>query len=410
MLTWTSANAAACTASGAWTGSQTTAGSSTVSQPAAGKYTYTLSCTGAGGNVSSAATLTVVTSAGAMPFGLYVGNPNGNDAAAMSQFRSDWDASVGQLKQVPQFFGTFTDYGQDWSQWPSNAAWFAWSFNQSGRVAGMKPVIGIKLATNAYWNRQADAFREIIAGQHDQVYRDVVAAWRDAGYLELRFRISYEFDGNFMPDNFGSDAAMLELWRRAFAHVADVMHAVPGVKVLVVWNPADINWAGNPVADAYPGDAYVDVIASDLYSALYPLSLHDWSGGPDAATPAAWALNPANRIHFWDHPGASEWSNDSSGWGLVQGLALALAHHKPFALGETGVGSTDAKTGPADDPQMPAYLRARLSDFVAQGGVIDHVIIWDYDAGDGKWRFTGVPAKAATAAAWTAFVDPAGGP
>ena len=344
-----------------------------------------------------------------MPVGLYVGNPNGNDTGLMAKFQSDWDASVRQLRQQPQFFGTFSDFTQDWSQWGANAGWTAWSFNNSGRVAGLKPVIGIKLSTGAYWGHQADAFREIIAGQHDQVYRDVVAGWRDHGFTELRFRISYEFDGNFMPDNFGSDAATLALWRQAFAHVADVMHAVPGVRVMVVWNPADINWSPNSIADAYPGDRYVDVIASDLYSSLYPLSLRDWSGGPDAATPAAWAQSAVNRAHFWDYPGATQWNTYGSGWGLVQALAFAQAHNKPFGLGETGVGGDNVKNGLADDPQFPAYLKTRFTAFVAQGGVLDHVVIWDFNAGDGNWRFSGVPAKAATAAAWAAFVAPLAG-
>ncbi|MBB4152259.1 hypothetical protein GGQ80_000135 [Sphingomonas jinjuensis] len=344
--------------------------------------------------------------AGWMPYGLYVGNPNGNDGNAMAWFQSQWDASVKQLQRQPQFFGTFTDYSQDWSQWKSNAGWFAWSFNQSQRVAGMKPVIGIKLSTNAYWNRQADAFREIIAGQHDQTYRDVVTAWRDAGYSELRLRISYEFNGNFMPDNFGNTPEMLDLWKRAFAHVADVMHAVPNVKVLVVWNPTNINWAGNSIAGAYPGDQYVDVIASDVYSTMYPLSLRDWSTNRDAANLTEWMANSANRIHYWDHPGATQWTTDGAGWGMVQALDFALAHRKPFGISETGVGGDNIKTGLSDDPEFPAYLRNRLAGFVDKGGTIDHVIIWDYNASDGAWRFTGVADKTKTAAAWTAFLAP----
>ncbi|RZK27485.1 MAG: hypothetical protein EOO61_23380 [Hymenobacter sp.] len=149
-----------------------------------------------------------------IPFGLYVGNPDGNNTSAMTQFQSRWDASLHQLGRAPKFFGTFTDFGKNWSDWSSNAAWTAWSYNRSGRSSGLKPVIGIKLATNAYWGRQTEAFEEIINGKHDQTYRDVVTAWRDAGYTELRFRISYEFNGYFMPDNFGNDARTLDLWRR----------------------------------------------------------------------------------------------------------------------------------------------------------------------------------------------------
>lgn len=403
-LSWNAVEATACTAADAWSGSRPATGSLSAAPAAAGTHRYTLSCTGPGGTASAAATLTV-RGGWSPPYGLYVGNPHGNDAAAMARFQSDWDASVRQLGRAPQFFGTFTDFSKDWADWKANASWFAWSFNKSQRVKDMKPVIGIKLSTNAYWNRQRDAFREIIAGTRDQVYRDVVTAWRDEGFTELRFRISYEFNGSFMPDNFGNTAETLDLWKRAFAHVADVMHAVPGVKVLVVWNPANINWSGNSVAAAYPGDRYVDVIASDFYSPLYPLGLNDWSGGPRAANIVEWARNPANRIHFWDYPGATEWTKPGNGWGMVQALDFALARRKPFGIGETGVGGeASGKTGPADDPEMPAYLRTRLADFVAKGGSVDHVVIWDYDASDGKWRFTGVPGKAATAAAWTAFV------
>jgi len=412
-LTWTTTGATACTGSGAWSGNQPTFGSITVLGTAAGNATYTLSCTGVGGNSTGSVTLPIPAPASTAeagganwlpPYGLYVGNPNGNDAAAMGRFQADWDASVRQLQRQPQFFGTFTDFSQDWSQWSSNASWFAWSFNKSGRVSQMKPVIGIKLSTNAYWNRQNDAFREIISGKRDEVYRKVVAEWRDKGFTELRFRISYEFNGNFMPDNFGNNAETLDLWKKAFAHVADIMHAVPGVKVLVVWNPASINWSGNSVPGAYPGDEYVDVIASDLYSSVYPLSLKNWGGTGDAANLTEWIKRAANRIQFWDYPGSTQWTPVGNGWGLKQALDFAKAHDKPFALGETGVGGDNVKTGPSDDPEFPNYLRARLSEYVAAGGTVDHVILWDYNANDGKWRFTGVPGKEATAAAWTSFV------
>ncbi|RZK27486.1 MAG: hypothetical protein EOO61_23385 [Hymenobacter sp.] len=170
-------------------------------------------------------------------------------------------------------------------------------------------------------------------------------------------------------------------------------------------NPVNINQSGNSVASSYPGDRYVDIIASDIYSVLYPFGFYDWSSGTTATTFANWAKNPVNRVHFWDHPGATQWSVDGNGWGLVQALEFAASHKKPFALSETGVGGDNVNNGLADDPEFPAYLKTRLNDFVTKGGVVDHVIIWDYDASDGTWRFTNVPQKAATAAAWTAFVN-----
>ncbi len=60
-LTWSAADATACTASGAWSGPQATSGTLTIIPSAAGSLSYSLSCTGAGGASNRAATLTVRT-------------------------------------------------------------------------------------------------------------------------------------------------------------------------------------------------------------------------------------------------------------------------------------------------------------------------------------------------------------
>ena len=51
-LTWSSSNASACQASGAWSGSVATAGTRLVTPSAAGTFTYTLSCDGVAGSES----------------------------------------------------------------------------------------------------------------------------------------------------------------------------------------------------------------------------------------------------------------------------------------------------------------------------------------------------------------------
>ena len=59
-LNWTSANATSCTASGGWSGSKATSGNQTFTNLTA-TTNYTLQCTGAGGNVSRTAQVTVTT-------------------------------------------------------------------------------------------------------------------------------------------------------------------------------------------------------------------------------------------------------------------------------------------------------------------------------------------------------------
>lgn len=57
-LTWSSTNATSCTASGGWSGTKATSGSTSVSPTET--VTYTLTCTGPGGTASDDATVTVI--------------------------------------------------------------------------------------------------------------------------------------------------------------------------------------------------------------------------------------------------------------------------------------------------------------------------------------------------------------
>lgn len=58
-LTWSSANATSCTASGSWRGTKATTGSEAVTTSVAGEANYVLTCSGAGGNANATATVSV---------------------------------------------------------------------------------------------------------------------------------------------------------------------------------------------------------------------------------------------------------------------------------------------------------------------------------------------------------------
>lgn len=58
-LSWSSANATSCTASGDWVGTYPTSGSQTIAPTSAGSYTYNMTCTGSGGSATASSTLSV---------------------------------------------------------------------------------------------------------------------------------------------------------------------------------------------------------------------------------------------------------------------------------------------------------------------------------------------------------------
>jgi len=62
VLTWSSTNATACSASGAWTGSENLSGSESTG-PLKASSTYTLTCTGVGGSSAQTVTVAVTTAA-----------------------------------------------------------------------------------------------------------------------------------------------------------------------------------------------------------------------------------------------------------------------------------------------------------------------------------------------------------
>ena len=59
-LSWTSTNAASCTASGSWSGAQLTNGSQAYSNVAAGTYSYTIACTNPSGTATDSVTVNVL--------------------------------------------------------------------------------------------------------------------------------------------------------------------------------------------------------------------------------------------------------------------------------------------------------------------------------------------------------------
>ena len=314
-----------------------------------------------------------------IPLGVYAGSPNGNDPAAESAFDSTVNDFSSTIGQKPQFIDTFADFSGSWSNMVTSAAWNAWSQSRSPTVQNLTPVVAVGLGTKS--DNGPGTLQQIAAGAHDDTYRGIVQAYRDAGYKTIDLRIGWEMNGNFMPWSMGNTTDSVNQWKAAFAHVADVVHGVSGIKVNTVWNPNLANNNQIDVSTAYPGDDKVDIVALDIYSKTYKYD------------------SSVSDSQYYNNPSASQYHPDGtspSQWGLAQTIALASAHGKPVGIGETGVGVGDSTA-------LPGTIAA---DFSAPGAPpLAFVNVWDVTTGEGDWQFTGGHDPAAGQAWAAAFAS-----
>ena len=169
-----------------------------------------------------------------IPFGIYIGTPNGNDASAEAAFSNTYNSITSTVGQTSNVYGCVYRLLRQ--------------LGEHGRERGMgcvvagpvtrcqaTPVVAVGLGTK--WDNGAGTLQQIAAGAHDDTYRAIVQGYKDAGYNTIDMRIGWEMNGNYMPWSMGNTADSVSLWRAAFAHVADVVHSVSGIKVNTVWIP-----------------------------------------------------------------------------------------------------------------------------------------------------------------------------
>jgi len=310
-----------------------------------------------------------------LPLGIYIGNPNGNDTSAQAAFDNTFNSFSSTVGQTPQFMDTFVDFSGSWSNMVASAGWNAWSQAKSPITHGLTPVIGVGLGTK--WDNGPGTLQQIAAGAHDDTYRGIVQGYKDAGYTTIDMRIGWEMNGNYMPWSMGNTTESVGLWRAAFAHVADVVHSVSGIKVNTVWNPNSANNNQIDVALSYPGDNKVDIIGLDTYSPTYKYD------------------SSVSNFQYYNYPSASQYhptGTDPAQWGLAQTIAMAKAHGKPVGIGETGIAV-------GDNTDLAGTIAA---DFSAPGAPqLAFVNVWDVTTGEGDWQFTNGHNPAA-ASAWRA--------
>ncbi len=235
--------------------------------------------------------------------------PATSTAATTSPFTAY--ISVGDPSQVTalgQRIGTHiaigSDYLSDKSWTDINDSWNIanWAGTGYRMVWGvpMLPVSGATLATGA-------------TGAYDQYFvavaKDLVAHGQGNSVL----RLGWEFNQKSYPwYAAGQASSFVAYWR----HVVTAMRGVSGAAFSFEWNPAMGDNGGGDKAMGdfsayYPGDAYVDVVAMDVYD-----------------------------INWNYYPGEGpEFSGiQSRTWGLNWLASFAGQHAKPLAIAEFGLG------------------------------------------------------------------------
>ena len=332
--------------------------------------------------------------------GAYLGNPNGSDSSAEATFESTAQSFKDSMGTPATLIDAYVDKTQPVSSWASNASWQAWSNSVSPVAKSMIPVVGLPMISVAGGAPTPDQqFQAFASGQYDYAVQGVLQAWSGAGFKKLIFRVGWEM--NIGGDTYAGDDSQSQAdWVSAFKHIYTVLHQAAdaaGVSVQVVWNPGVTNYS-NALAtqNMYPGDASVDIIGADMYGGMFPFSdgsgtqYHDWVTGGEDDSLSAFIAKAGNRVHYWNFPAATEWSNDGSNGhsqNLTSLMEFAVAHNKPFALPEVGAGSSEPGNDISDDGTFPRWLGTKLKAASDNGLNIAFVCVWDMNA-EGNYQFS----------------------
>lgn len=186
------------------------------------------------------------------------------------------------------------------------------------------------------------------------------------GFRYSVIRLGPEMNGTWYLDSIGSSPTQWHQWATCYAQIVSAMRSVPGEDFLFDWN-VNAGYLPIPLADYYPGNAYVNIVGVDAYDTA-----------PSASLPP---------------PSPSRWrALSSEPLGLLSVARFAAVHGKPLSIPEWG---TQANVG--DDGLYVAEM-ARL--------ILTHDVAYQswFDSGsDGVLPLTSSAAPRSLAAYVAAF-------
>jgi hypothetical protein len=232
------------------------------------------------------------------PLGIYIGYENTSGVSSLG------DA----IGQQPSYAMDYLD-GTSWSSMESSAANEAAAWSSSGRSMTfsipMLPNSGATLADGA-------------AGDYNAYFQTIAQGLVANNEASSILRIGWEFNGNWYTwaANSSNASDFIAFWQQ----IVNSMRAVSGANFTFEWCPTLGDQGVGNLANYYPGNAYVDFVAADVYD-------QTWS----------------------NYPGASEEFSDleTETYGLNWLTSFAAQQGKAVALGEWGLGSGPGNAGQA---------------------------------------------------------------
>jgi glycosyl hydrolase family 26 len=153
---------------------------------------------------------------------------------------------------------------------------------------------------------------QVNSGSYDSCFRDVAQRFKSFGHPAW-LRLWWEFNGTWFPWSYDPNNAQpfIDAWRR----VVGIFKSVGATNTMFVWAPAEGYYDPTKRQTGYPGDAYVDWVASDGYN---------WNKS------GSWCGLHAGWCQFWEtfHHGYSG--------SQARGVEVDFRNRKPYMVAETG--------------------------------------------------------------------------
>jgi hypothetical protein len=247
-----------------------------------------------------------------------VATPRATDSTVvpLAVYRGADEVGVRSIADYEVFVGrrvTFAVVYQDVDT-VENQTWPDWQAD-AWRDSGKRLVIG----STGIGPESDFAWAAAARGAYDAQWRVLGERLVQTGQSDAVLRGAHEFNGDwfFYSVRVGEQPDFVAAWRRWVG----IMRAVPGNHFTFDWNPIVGDEGHIDALDAYPGDAYVDRIALDVYDGYYERGFRAGVDPEpsDAARDAMWTelLDGPRGLQFWHR--------------------FAVDHDKPLSLPEWGI-------------------------------------------------------------------------